>query len=71
MKTTRLSDTEALSRQGIRPAELCLADESPRPAYGSADRAVAGSRQGRYQRSTGAGSESLAGAVGVVKESEC
>lgn len=75
MARERLSDTEALSRQGIRPAGSCFAAEqgmfSPdgfTPALGSADRAVATNRQGQFQRVTGAGNESLANAVKVAGE---
>lgn len=63
---TRLSDTEALVRQGIRPAEFITADEAPHPALGSADRDVQGSRPGRFRRETGAGTESLALGVKTV-----
>lgn len=62
----QLSDTEALTRQGLRPAELCTADEPPKPALGSADRAVAGLGTGRYAKGTGAGGESLAAAVAIA-----
>ncbi len=61
-----LSDTEALSRKGIQPAQLCTADESPKPALGSADRAVTGSSPGRFRRETGAGTEGLAAAVKIA-----
>lgn len=62
----RLSDTEALARQGIRPAELCTADELPKPAQGSADKAVQGASS-KFRHQTGVGSESLAAAVGIAK----
>lgn len=62
----RLNDTEALVRQGLRPAELCTADEPAKPAHGSADRAVSGPSPGRFRRETGAGAEGLASAVGIA-----
>ena len=64
---SRLNDTEALVRQGLRPAELCTADEGPKAALGSADRAVAGVSS-RFKRETGAGHESLASAVSIAEE---
>ena len=67
MSPARLNDTEALVRQGMRPAELCIAGEAPKPALGSADRAVAGVSS-RFKRETGAGSESLAAAVSIAEE---
>lgn len=65
---SRINDTEALVRQGIRRAELVTADESSHPALGSADRAVQGSHPGRFRRETGAGQESLASATAIAKE---
>lgn len=62
----QLSDTEALTGRPLRPAELCTADEPPKAAHGSADRAVTGPGTGRYSRATGAGSESLAAAVAIT-----
>ncbi len=64
----RLSDTEALVRQGIKPAGFETADEPRHPARGSADLAVQGHRPGRFQRETGAGAEGLSGAVKVAEE---
>lgn len=70
----RLSDTEALVRQGIRGAGMCLAGDygpySPelQPALGSADRAVTGPKPGRFRRETGAGNESLARATEIAEE---
>ncbi len=65
---SRLNDTEALVRQGLRQAELCTADEPPKPAAGSADRAISGPGTGRYRKETGAGNESLSRAVDITKE---
>lgn len=64
----RLNDIEALVRQGIKPAEFKTADESAHPAHGSADRAVAGPRPGRFRREVGAGSESLSEATTIAEE---
>lgn len=54
-----LSPTEALVRQGLRPAHFRTADEPPHSAMGSADLAVAGHLPGRFRRETGAGNESM------------
>ncbi len=77
MAKERLNDTAALSRQGIRPAGIQLAENRDpqgmfardyEPAYGSADRAVSGGQKGRFQRETGAGPEGLSPAVRVLDE---
>ena len=65
---TRLSDTEALVRQGIQKPGFQTSDEYRHPASDSADYAVSGPQPGKFQRQTGAGTETLAAATAICKE---
>lgn len=67
-----LSDTEALSRQGLSAPHNCYAVPSGlwgrhEPAWGSADEAIAGPRPGQFRRETGAGNESLVKAARIAE----
>lgn len=71
---TRLNDTEALVRQGLRRdarAECAPLNSDSGIGEGPArtvEQCVSGPTPGRFRRETGAGSESLASAVEITKE---